>query len=343
MIMLCMLASCTAQDVRFQSMDVAAFEAQISKSKVIRVDVRTEAEYRSGHLADAINIDVMREDFERQALATLPAKSTVAVYCRSGKRSKKAADILVRNGYTVVELSTGINGWTAAQKPLTNEEVDLFVTDKGTLIYSYCIKHGSLKFRVGDQWIYVDPVTKAVPPVTDYSTMPKADLIFITHNHQDHLDLGAIEQLRKEGTVIVSNALSGKQLKGSPVVMTNGQKKTIHGWGIEAVAAYNTSTGKQQFHPKGRDNGYVLTVDGFRIYIAGDTEVIPEMEKINDIDVAFLPCNLPFTMTPEQLAEAAKTIAPKVLFPYHYGKTDIQQVVTLLKDTPIDVRIRQYQ
>ena len=100
---------------------------------------------------------------------------------------------------------------------------------------------------------------------------------------------------------------------------------------------------ERRCHPKGRDNGYVLTLDGLRIYIAGDTEDIPEMAKLKDIDVAFLPCNQPYTMTPEQVAKAAKTIKPKVLFPYHYSETPVKRASELLSDTSIDVRIRNYQ
>ena len=112
---------------------------------------------------------------------------------------------------------------------------------------------------------------------------------------------------------------------------------------LDAVPAYNITPGHTQFHPKGRDNGYVLTIDGLHIYIAGDTEDIPEMSELKDIDVAFLPCNQPYTMTLEQVAKAARTIKPKVLFPYHYSQTPIKRVSELLSDTTIDVRIRNYQ
>lgn len=117
----------------------------------------------------------------------------------------------------------------------------------------------------------------------------------------------------------------------------------VNGLKVEAVPAYNTTEGRQQFHPRGRDNGYILTLDGLRIYIAGDTEDIPEMSGIKDIDVAFLPCNQPYTMTPGQLAEAARAVKPKVLFPYHYGQTDVSGLPALLKDDVIDVRIRHYE
>lgn len=223
--------------------------------------------------------------------------------------------------------------------------VDDFSMPNGKQVSLHCIKHGSLSINIGDKWIYVDPVTDKVQPVTDYTTMPKADYILVTHEHADHLDAKAIEQLTKDGTTLVVNPRSSEILGGKGKVMKNDDSMidSDSGWIIDAVPAYNISADKQQFHPKGRDNGYVLTIEGLRIYIAGDTEPIPEMKGINDIDIAFLPCNLPFTMTPEQLAEAAKVIRPKVLFPYHYGKTDIQQVVKLLEGSGIDVRIRQYQ
>lgn len=221
--------------------------------------------------------------------------------------------------------------------------VDTFTTANGTSVYVHCIKHGSLSINIGEKWIYIDPVTDKVPPVTNYTTMPKADYILVTHEHADHLDALAIEQLTKEGTMLIVNPRSSEILGGKGEVMKNGDSKEIGAWKVDAVPAYNTSADKQQFHPRGRDNGYVMTIEGVRIYIAGDTEPIPEMQDIKDIDIAFLPCNLPFTMTPNQLTEAAKTIRPKVLFPYHYGKTDIQQVVKLLEGSGIEVRIRQYQ
>ena len=130
---------------------------------------------------------------------------------------------------------------------------------------------------------------------------------------------------------------------GDGLVMMNGQTFLFDDLRVEAVPAYNTTEGHLQFHPKGRDNGYILTLDGLRIYVAGDTEDIAEMADIKDIDIAFLPCNQPYTMTTEQLARAAKVVKPKVLFPYHYGQTDVSNIPSLLKDEAIDVRIRHYE
>jgi L-ascorbate metabolism protein UlaG (beta-lactamase superfamily) len=126
--------------------------------------------------------------------------------------------------------------------------------------------------------------------------------------------------------------------------MKNGDVKTVGGLKIEAVPAYNIVHMRDQgqpFHPKGVGNGYVITFGDKRVYVAGDTENIPEMKNIKNIDVAFLPMNLPYTMTPEMAADAAKMIRPKILYPYHYGETDTSKLVALLKDTKeIEVRIR---
>ena len=131
---------------------------------------------------------------------------------------------------------------------------------------------------------------------------------------------------------------------GRGQVMANGDTTTLaDGITLHAVPAYNTTEGHLQFHPKGRDNGFVLTIDGLRIYIAGDTEDIPEMAQLSNIDIAFLPCNQPYTMTVNQLVKAARMVKPRVLFPYHYGETDVTAVPAQLKADGIEVRIRHYE
>lgn len=342
MAFLCSLLGCTAQSAGYPSLSVNEFEKALNNADVLRLDVRTADEYAEGHIADAINIDVQKSDFESKATVTLPKSKTIAVYCRSGRRSKTAADILTRNGYKVIELSNGYNGWTKEGKNVTKEAVDYFCTANGTDIFMYCIKHGSIKMRIAGKWLYVDPVTKAAKPLTDYSTMPKADFILITHEHGDHLDNEAIKQLQKDGTKLILNKNSNNALGGIGTAMANGESMPLApSWTITAVPAYNTSADKQQFHPKGRDNGYLLNIDGFNIYIAGDTEDIAEMSQLNNINVAFLPCNLPFTMSVEQLCNAAKAVKPAVLFPYHFGNTDVTTIPSQLDG--IDVRLRQYQ
>ncbi len=222
-------------------------------------------------------------------------------------------------------------------------QTDSFETPNGKTVTFTCIKHATLRIQYDGLEIQIDPVGKGLKPQTDYAQFPKADIVLVTHEHFDHFDRDAIAVLRKESTAVYANpAVQG--MLGYGTALKNGESaKVREDVSIEAVPAYNTTPGREKFHPKGRDNGYVLTLGGFRVYIAGDTEDIPEMAALKDIDVAFLPCNQPYTMTPEQAAAAAKTIKPKTLFPYHYSETPVQKVADLLDGTGTDVRIRNYQ
>ena len=223
------------------------------------------------------------------------------------------------------------------------QKVDEFTTKSGKKVTITCIKHGSLEINYNGTEIQVDPVGTFVTPATDYAQFPKANIILITHEHKDHYDLEAITTLRNKATsIFVNNAVFNMFKNG--IVMRNGDSiQYAPDIKIEAVPAYNYTEGHTQFHPKGRDNGYILTLDGLRIYIAGDTEDIPEMANLKDIDIAFLPCNQPYTMTVEQLVKAAKTFKPKVVFPYHYSSTPVNQAIMKLAGTGIEVRIRDYQ
>jgi L-ascorbate metabolism protein UlaG (beta-lactamase superfamily) len=186
--------------------------------------------------------------------------------------------------------------------------------------------------------IHIDPVRSS----GSYTNLPKADLILVTHEHSDHLDADLIRDLRKDGTIMLCNAKSSAQIPWARV-MKPGDSNLINGITVEAVYAYNIKNVRapgQPFHPKGIGNGYVLTIGDKKFYIAGDTENIPEMKELKNIDVAFLPMNLPYTMTPEMVADAANSFKPKILYPYHFGDTDTSQIVKLLKDSGIEVRIR---
>jgi L-ascorbate metabolism protein UlaG (beta-lactamase superfamily) len=218
-------------------------------------------------------------------------------------------------------------------------EQDVFPTSQGDLKITF-IGHGTLLFEFGGKVIHVDPVSN----LTDYTRLPKADLILITHEHGDHLDSKAIDLLLTQDTDLILTEKGAEKVSGG-IVMKNGQAIVKKGVKIEAFPAYNIvhmRSAGNPYHPKGQGNGYVLTFGDKRVYIAGDTENIPEMKELKDIDIAFLPMNLPYTMTPEMVADAAIAFRPKLLYPYHYGDTDPSKLVNLLKDQPgIEVRIRR--
>ena len=315
--------------------------AQIIVQKNVRlIDVRTPKEYAEGHILGAEMIDVKAADFAER---TKGINGTVAVYCRSGRRSLDAANRLAAQGCTVYNLDGGILAWQKAGKPTTTIETDIFSTKKGKLVKMHALMHASICIEYDGKTIYVDPCSKLGDRTVDYSTMPKADIILVTHEHFDHYDTSALRQLITDRTQLIMNPRC-VELYGSGKVMKNGDKQRLSGIGsLVAVPAYNITKGHEKFHPKGRDNGYILTLDDLNIYIAGDTEDIPEMAtlKDRDIDIALLPCNQPYTMTPEQLIRAAKMVQPKVLFPYHYGETDVRGIPAQLPG--IDVRIRHYE
>ncbi|MBO4826739.1 MAG: MBL fold metallo-hydrolase [Prevotella sp.] len=229
--------------------------------------------------------------------------------------------------------------------PVTTEttEIDVFQTKSGKTLKFYALVHASIRMVYDGKEIQIDPVSKLGNKVINYNGMPKADYLLVTHEHGDHFDKNAIATLSGEKAQFITNKRCADMM-GSGQVMGNGDVKELeNGIKVEAVPAYNTTEGRTQFHPKGRDNGYILTIDGLRIYIAGDTEDIPEMANIKDIDIAFLPCNQPYTMTTEQLVRAARIIKPRVLFPYHYGQTDVNGIPAQLAEEGIDVRIRHYE
>jgi L-ascorbate metabolism protein UlaG (beta-lactamase superfamily) len=221
-------------------------------------------------------------------------------------------------------------------------EVDEFTTASGKTVKFHALMHACIRIQYDGKEIQIDPVSKLGNRSINYAAMPKADYIFVTHEHADHYDAVALKTLSADKTQLVMNKRCA-DMYGSGKMMANGDKLQLADVSVEAVPAYNSTAGREQFHPKGRDNGYILTIDGLRIYIAGDTEDIPEMAQIKDIDIAFLPCNQPYTMTPDQLVRAAKVIKPKVLFPYHYGQTDLSSIPAQLEGTGIDVRIRHYE
>lgn len=217
----------------------------------------------------------------------------------------------------------------------TNIQKDVYKTSKGNLTVDL-LGHASLFFEFGGKIVHVDPCGQ----FGKYDKLPKADIILITHHHADHFDVSAIKSISKKNTKIVLTKTAFDMINKG-IVMSNGQSKKIDGFEIEAVPAYNTTDGREKYHPKGRDNGYIIQFADMRVYIAGDTENIPEMKEIKNINIAFLPMNQPYTMLPKQAADAAMIIKPGVLYPYHFGNTDVSELQKLLdgqKDIELKIR-----
>jgi L-ascorbate metabolism protein UlaG (beta-lactamase superfamily) len=199
--------------------------------------------------------------------------------------------------------------------------------------------HASTLIEAGGKTIYLDPAKPA-----KIAGAPKADLILITHIHQDHMDPAYIAELSKAGTDILAPPSVVATVKTAKPI-SNGETRRWQGWTIEAIPAYNLTRGPapgKLFHDKGRDNGYVLSYGGVRFYFSGDTEGIPEMRALKNIDVAFVCMNLPYTMPPEEAAEAVKAFHPKIVIPYHYHGSDLAVFKKGLEGTGIEVRLLEW-
>jgi len=233
----------------------------------------------------------------------------------------------------------------ALLQPLYGQfESDVIKTSEGDLEVFF-IGHGTLMFQFDDLVIHIDPVMREA----DYAHMPDGDLILVTHQHGDHLDMNAIRQLLKSGTRVVMTETCMEQLENFEAeIMKNGDVATLKGIEIHAIPAYNIVNKRpngKAFHPKGEGNGYILKFGDIHVLIGGDTENIPEYKELEvPVDVAFLPMNLPYTMTPLMVADAARVLHPHILYPYHFGNTDPQKLVDLLQgEKDMEVRIRDLE
>ena len=216
---------------------------------------------------------------------------------------------------------------------------DLIKTSRGTLEITF-IGHSSLMFLENGFIIYLDPSRNAA----DYGSLPKADLILITHHHSDHCDPIAISEISKEDTKILVTG-KGHEILKKGMIVKNNQSLKIKDLRIDVVPAYNvvhkTSKGKH-YHPKGEGNGYILTVGDTRIYVAGDTENIEEMSSLRNIDIAFLPMNLPSTMTPEMVVAGVNLFKPDILYPYHHRGANLLKLMELMEaEKQTELRIRR--
>lgn len=222
------------------------------------------------------------------------------------------------------------------EKPAGDHPSQTLAAKDGTELTFTFFAHASLSLKAGGAYIYLDPVGS----YADYASLPRADVILITHHHSDHLDREAVEALLKPGTEIVCSRAAAGELEENCHTMRPGNVvDTRVGVKVQAVAAYNTSAGHLQFHPREREDcGFLLTVGGTKIYFAGDTEPTPEMRALKGkIDILFLPVNQPYTMTVDQAVETVRTLRPARFYPYHYGeveeKTDLDRLVRELEGT----------
>ncbi|MBQ9411462.1 MAG: MBL fold metallo-hydrolase [Bacteroidales bacterium] len=333
---------CIACSGAYDNLSTGEFASAIASGTMAVVDVRTPEEYAAGHLHGASCVNWHDRDFMEKIAKAYPKGTPLAVYCRSGRRSAAAAASLSKAGYKVSNMLGGYLAWEEENRPVTTYAVETFVTEKNLPVCVTLIKHGTLALQYKGLTFHVDPVSGFGKP-TDYAAeFAKADAVLVTHEHPDHFDTEAIKALSEEGrTVLVTNGRCAEML-GFGKALENGDSYELPGGvHLDAVPAYNYSDGRTMFHPKGRDNGFVLTFDGLRIYVAGDTEDIPEMAALKGVDVAFLPVNQPYTMTVEQCVNAAKVLAPAVLIPYHFAQTDLSALPSLLPG--IDVRLRDMQ
>lgn len=227
----------------------------------------------------------------------------------------------------------------AAEPTLTGDRV---ATKGGDLII-HPVNHATLALSWKQRVIYVDPVGGA----SRFAALPKPDLIVLTDIHGDHLHAETLNAVATDTTQLLAPPAVAErlatELRPRTVILTNGETRSLLGFTIEAVPMYNTTPERMQFHPKGRGNGYVLTFADKRVYLSGDTEDIPEMRALKNIDVAFLCMNLPYTMTPEQAARAVREFRPKRVYPYHSRGSDLERFKQLVgSDLGIEVQLRDW-
>jgi L-ascorbate metabolism protein UlaG (beta-lactamase superfamily) len=264
-----------------------------------------------------------------QVLKGMDAGGDVEDFSRSAKAALKRR---IANSPKERNEARWLPGWEKRIDTYTQKEVSM-------QIKFIPIEHASFVMTSEAVSIYVDPVGG----IASYKGIAPPDIILITHTHFDHLDAGVVKGLRARDTVIIGPRSVTEEL-GFGQTIDNGRKKSVKGVDIEALPMYNTTKDRLQFHKKGDGNGYVVTLDKKRIYISGDTEDIPEMRALKNIDYAFLCVNLPYTMTVDQAAGAALEFRPKAVFPYHYkgsgGMSDLERFKELVsKDKTIEVRV----
>lgn len=248
----------------------------------------------------------------------------------------------------VTILAMGIfnsNAWKGHEK-------DTIPLEDGKTLEITFIAHASLMFEYDGYVFYVDPAETFVK----YPERPKADFILVTHTHSDHFDIAAFRKIVKEGTAVFCTEALPPMLEGVQLpegmrikTMKNGDETTLTtSVLLKAVPAHNHPM-RENFHPAGRDNGYIINFGGYKVYVAGDTEDIPELAAIakDSVDIAFLPVNQPYTMTVNQAVRAVGMIRPSIFYPYHFGNsgedTDIEDLKAKLEGSGVEVRVRRME
>jgi L-ascorbate metabolism protein UlaG (beta-lactamase superfamily) len=234
-------------------------------------------------------------------------------------------------------LGSGFLGSALAQEATLDG--DTVATSDGDITI-HPVDHASLLLGFGDEVFYIDPVGGAAR----YEGLPAATAILITHGHGDHFDVPTLEAIAGSAPILTSQEVFDKlpeALKANAKAIANGGEDSLNGIAVRAIAAHNTTADRMNYHPVGVGNGYVITFGDRQVYVAGDTEPTEDMLGLTDIEVAFLPMNLPYTMTPEQAVEAINTFKPKIVYPYHYGDSDLSVLETGVgADT--EVRLRDW-
>jgi len=219
---------------------------------------------------------------------------------------------------------------------------DRIETRQGDLVL-HPINHATLALGWNGITVYVDPVGGAAP----FAGLPGPDLILITDIHGDHLNAETLQAVAGSETALVApSAVVDKlpaSLKDHAKTLDAGNQTSFRSIQIEAVPAYNLTPERQRFHSKGRGVGFVLTLGGKRVYLSGDTEDIPEMRSLKNIDVAFVCMNLPYTMTVKQAADAVRAFKPRIVYPYHCRNSDLEDFKKRVgADAGVEVRIRDW-
>jgi len=205
------------------------------------------------------------------------------------------------------------------------------------------ISHATLVLKLGGQVIYTDPVNGE----EEFTGQPAPTIILVTDIHPDHMNADTLRALSQNNPVIVAPQAVAEQLPeefaSGIVVVKNGEKTTQNGIEIEAIPMYNIPESAESFHTKGRGNGYVVSAEGKRVYISGDTSATPEMKALQNIDVAFLTMNLPYTMSVEEAVDAALAFKPKVIHPYHYrgqnGFSDVHKFKQMVEEKDPNIKV----